>query len=44
MYAFSKLLIIFKIKFVRRTDYSHSLGHVIIHMTGCVGYRTLSNI
>ena len=42
IYILSYSLIIFKIKFVRNTDLSHSEGPVIIHLTGWVGYKILS--
>ena len=42
MYILSYSLIIYKIKFVKNTNLSHSEGPVMITPAGCVGYKNFS--
>ena len=42
MYILSYSFIIFKIEFVKNTDLPHSDGPVIIHRSGCFGYKIFS--
>ena len=42
MYILPYSLKFFKTKYVSNTDQPHSLGPVIIHLTGWFGYKDLS--
>ena len=42
MYNTSKSLIIFEIKFVKKFDYTYLDGLVMIHRSGCCGFRNVS--
>ena len=42
MYILSYSLIIYKIKVVKNTDFPHSEGPALIHLTGCWEYEFFS--